>query len=72
MSKDGFDDLQLENLNRYEIVILAAKRAVELNEGAAKLVETSATTKLSTVSLREIAAGKVTLKNAGEQEEEKE
>jgi DNA-directed RNA polymerase omega subunit len=42
----------------YKITILAARRAVELNNGARKLIDT-ATSKFSTIALEEIAAGKV-------------
>lgn len=49
----------------YKLVILAARRALELNEGAPKLVETDLKHKPSTVALEEIAAGKVYLKIKG-------
>lgn len=42
----------------FKITLLAAKRAVELNSGARKLVETDSTT-FSTIALEEIAQGKV-------------
>lgn len=45
----------------YKITILAARRAVELNNGAKKLIET-ATSKFSTIALEEIAAGKIKYK----------
>jgi len=45
----------------YKITILAAKRAVELNNGAKKLIETN-TTRFSTIALEEVAAGKITYK----------
>jgi len=45
----------------YKITILAARRAVELNNGAKKLIETS-TTRFSTIALEEVAAGKITYK----------
>lgn len=45
----------------YKITILAAKRAVELNSGAKKLIETN-TTRFSTIALEEVAAGKITYK----------
>ena len=54
----------------YKLVILAAKRAVELNQGAGRLVEgMSPNTKVSSVALREIAEGKVFFRK---EEEEKE
>ncbi len=43
----------------YKLVILAAKRALEIAEGQPKLVEADAATKPSTVALLEIAAGRV-------------
>jgi DNA-directed RNA polymerase omega subunit len=46
----------------YKLVILASKRALEIAEGQPKLVETSASTKPSTVALYEIAKGKVKAK----------
>ena len=53
----------------YKLVVLTAKRAVELNKGAGKLVEgLSANEKLSTVAMREIAEGKISFKNPVEKE----
>jgi len=45
----------------FKLSILAARRAVELNNGANKLITTN-TTKFSTIALEEIAAGKVKYK----------
>ncbi|PIP67891.1 MAG: DNA-directed RNA polymerase subunit omega [Candidatus Omnitrophica bacterium CG_4_9_14_0_2_um_filter_42_8] len=45
----------------YKITILAAKRAVELNNGAKPLIKTNAT-RFSTIALEEVAAGKITYK----------
>jgi DNA-directed RNA polymerase subunit omega len=45
----------------FKITILAARRAVELNNGAKKLIETN-TSKSSTIALEEIAADKVKYK----------
>lgn len=42
----------------YKLVVLAAKRAVELNGGAPRLVETEQE-KASSVALEEIAQGKI-------------
>jgi DNA-directed RNA polymerase subunit omega len=52
---------KLEELveSRYSLVVLAAKRAKQLRDGAPKLIETTSTNPL-TVALEEIAAGKVT------------
>ncbi len=45
----------------YKLVILASKRALELNEGSPKLIE-SDSKKISTVALEEIKAGKIGIK----------
>lgn len=50
----------------YKLVTVAARRALELNEGAPRLVETDPKAKPSTVALAEIAAGKVSVKAKGE------
>lgn len=42
----------------YKLVILASKRALELNEGRPKLIETESD-KFSSIALEEIAQGKV-------------
>jgi DNA-directed RNA polymerase omega subunit len=43
----------------YKLVILASQRALEIAEGQPKLVEANSSVKPSTISLREIASGKV-------------
>ena len=50
----------------YKLVVLAARRALELNQGAPRLVETDGKHKPSTVALEEIAAGKVACRAPGE------
>lgn len=45
----------------YKLVILASKRALELNEGSPKLVETDIK-KISAVALEEIREGKICMK----------
>ena len=45
----------------YKLVILASKRALELNEGSPKLVETESK-KISIVALEEIREGKIGMK----------
>ncbi len=47
----------------YKLVNLAAKRAVEISEGQPRLVNADTTDKPSTVALREIAEGKIRLKD---------
>lgn len=44
--------------NRYSLVVLAAKRARQIKEGAPLLIDTESTNPL-TVALEEIAAGKI-------------
>lgn len=46
----------------YKMVILAARRALELSNGSPKLVEAGAKEKPLVVALREIAQGKVSIK----------
>lgn len=50
----------------YKLVILASKRAAELDEGQVPLVETKPQEKSITIALREIAEGKITLKKEDE------
>ena len=42
----------------YKVTLIAARRAIELNSGAQKLIETSSK-KFSTIALEEISQGKV-------------
>ena len=53
-------DLLSKTGSIYKLVILAARRATELNSGASKLVETDGE-KISSIALEEIAQGKVKL-----------
>ncbi len=56
-------DLLLEKTgSTYKLVILASRRAVELNDGAAKLVEAGVDEKYPAVALREILEGKISYK----------
>lgn len=45
----------------YKLVILASKRALELNEGSSKLTETNSK-KVTTIALDEIRDGKISMK----------
>jgi len=56
-----FEDLMKKTGSVYKLVILAARRASELSEGAPKLVD-SESKKTSTIALEEIAKGKVSYK----------
>ena len=44
----------------YKLVVLAAKRALEIAEGQPKLVDASLALKPSAIALQEIAEGKIT------------
>lgn len=55
----------------YKLVVLAAKRALELNEGKEKLVDVNPHTKPAEIALKEILEGKVTYKAIEEQEGQK-
>ena len=46
----------------YKLAVLASRRAVELGEGAAKLVEAPPETKVTTLALKEIMEGKISYK----------
>ena len=46
----------------YKLVILAVRRAIELGEGAARLVDAPLDAKPTTVALKEILEGKVSIK----------
>ena len=48
----------------YKLCNLAALRAIELNSGMKKLIDSSPTEKVTTVAIREIMAGKVRIKTA--------
>jgi DNA-directed RNA polymerase subunit omega len=61
------DKLQAVVESKYSLVVLAAKRAKQLREGAPKLIETTSTNPI-TVALEEIAAGKVTARMPTESE----
>jgi len=54
--------LNKTNGSVYKLVVLAAKRGLEIAEGQPKLVEADSSLKPSAVALKEIAAGKIELK----------
>ncbi len=60
MSYVAVQDLLSKTDSLYKLVVLAARRAGELNAGAPKLIETDSQ-KVSSVALEEIAEGKVKL-----------
>lgn len=57
------EDFLKQTPSAYKLVITAARRAMELNNGAPKLVHTDAV-KVSTIALDEIRQGKVTYEAA--------
>lgn len=58
--------LDKTNNSVYKLVVLAAKRGLEIAEGQPKLVEADATVKPFNVALAEIAEGKVGYKKRKE------
>jgi DNA-directed RNA polymerase omega subunit len=46
----------------YKLVVLASQRAIELSEGAARLIDAPPSAKAMNVAIEEIAEGKVTYK----------
>ena len=54
------------NNSIYKLVLMAAKRATELADGAPKLIDFPSSGKATTISLEEIMAGKVELKEVAE------
>ena len=50
----------------YKLVVLASRRAGELNQGGQRLVDINPKTKISTIALEEIREGKVTYKEGKE------
>ena len=64
------EDLLDKVASRYKLVILAARRAEELNNGGQRLVDINPKVKISTIALEEIREGKVTYKEvAGDRRE---
>ena len=61
MSYVPVQDLLAKTNSIYKLVVLASKRAVELNAGAPRLVEADGE-KISSIALEEITQGKVKLK----------
>lgn len=56
------EDLLSQVESRYKLVILASRRAMELNNGGQRLIEISPKTKVSTIALEEIRKGKISYK----------
>lgn len=49
------------NQSIYKLILMASQRALELAEGAHRLIEYPSSEKPATIALEEIAAGKVAL-----------
>lgn len=70
MQQAPIDELLKRCPSIYKLVVVAAKRAKELSEGAPKLVETELK-KVSSIALEEIRRGKVVLEGLQQEEETK-
>ena len=62
MQSIGIDKLIDKVGSAYKLVIMTARRAIELSEGAAKLVDVPLDQKTINTALQEIIEGKVTYK----------
>jgi DNA-directed RNA polymerase subunit omega len=60
------DSLLDKTKSVYKLVVLATLRAIELSDGAAKLVDVPPDTKPLNIALKEILEGKITYKEKGE------
>ncbi|MFH0877042.1 MAG: DNA-directed RNA polymerase subunit omega [Candidatus Omnitrophota bacterium] len=54
----------------YKLVMMSARRAIELADGAARLIEAPQDLKVTTLALREIAEAKVSLGKAKEEKKD--
>ena len=57
-----FEELLKRTGSIYKLVNLASKRALQLNDGAPRLINDDETEKISTIALKEILEGKVLYK----------
>jgi len=64
MEMPPIDKLIEKTGSAYKLVILAARRALELGEGATKLVDAPLDAKVTSVALQEIMEDKVVIKLA--------
>jgi DNA-directed RNA polymerase omega subunit len=53
--------------NKYKLVKLVSQRALELADGAPRLVEAAVNEKLTTTAMHEVLAGKVVIKEMAEE-----
>ena len=66
MQNAAIDSLLDKTHSIYKLVILASRRAIELAEGAQKLVDEPPDTKPAQIALDEILQGKIEYKIKGE------
>lgn len=59
MARVTVEDCLVEIPNRFQLVMVASKRAKQLYKGATPLIENKSNNKKVVVSLREIAAGMI-------------
>ena len=55
-------DLVGKTGSTYKLVILASRRAIELSEGAVRLIDMPAEAKVTNIAIQEISEGKITYK----------
>lgn len=70
MAKIPREELLNKATSLFKLCNMAAMRAMELNSGMKKLVESDPREKVTTTAIREIAAGKVKLKELTKKEKE--
>lgn len=62
MQNIPIDELLKKTGSIYKLAILASRRAIELNEGSAKLIDVNPDSKISYIALKEILEGKISYK----------
>lgn len=62
MQSIAIDKLINKGGSAYKLVVLAALRAIEINEGAAKLVDAGPEEKPGNIAMKEILEGKISYK----------
>jgi DNA-directed RNA polymerase subunit omega len=62
MMNADIQELYNKTNSAYKLVILAARRAIELSDGAAKLIDAAPDEKMTNVAIHEILQGKITYK----------
>jgi len=62
MVNADIQELYNKTNSAYKLVILAARRAIELSDGAAKLIDAALDEKMTNVAIHEILQGKITYK----------